>query len=195
MIRSHDQTYSEYGLAQSRLWPTGTLCITIAANIAETGVLGYPACFPDSVVGFVFDGDPVVVRFIQVFFQTAKAQLVRFAPATAQKNINIDTLSALAIPLPPLAEQRRIIAEVDRRFSVIDKLETVIDFDFKRAARLRPALLKRAFEGRLVHQDPGDEPAGVLLERIRAARAAATPSKPPKPRRIKKAAIAAESIP
>ena len=56
LIREHSQTYSEFGLAQSRLWPTGTLCITIAANIAATGILAYPACFPDSVVGFICKG-------------------------------------------------------------------------------------------------------------------------------------------
>jgi type I restriction enzyme, S subunit len=51
-IRDYSATYSEFGLAQSKLWPEGTLCITIAANIAETGILTFPACFPDSVVGF-----------------------------------------------------------------------------------------------------------------------------------------------
>jgi len=170
-IREHVQTYSEYGLSQSRLWPTGTLCITIAANIAETGILGYPACFPDSVVGFVFNGDPVVVRFIEIFFRTAKARLARFAPATAQKNINIGTLSALAVPLPPLAEQHRIIAELDRRLSAVDQLDAAVDFDMRRGVRLRQAILKRAFEGKLVRQDPNDEPAAVLLKRIRASRA------------------------
>src|ERR1035438_8892162 len=54
-ISSYQQTYSEAGLAQSRMWPAGTLCITIAANIAETGILAFPACFPDSIVGFVAD--------------------------------------------------------------------------------------------------------------------------------------------
>ena len=58
-IRKHSQAYSELGLRQSRLWPEGTLCITIAANIAETGILTYPACFPDSVVGFISSGDQV----------------------------------------------------------------------------------------------------------------------------------------
>ena len=88
-IREHTQTYSELGLRQSRLWPVGTVCITIAANIAETGVLTYPACFPDSVVGFVHS-DSVTTRFVEFFLRTAKEKLETFAPATAQKNINID---------------------------------------------------------------------------------------------------------
>ncbi len=180
-IRSHSQTYTEFGLAQSRLWPAGTLCITIAANIAETGILTYPACFPDSVVGFGFEGDPATVRFIDFFFRTAKEEISRFAPATAQKNINLEILSEVAVPLPPATEQCRIVAEVERRLSVIDELEAVVEANLKRAERLRQAILRRAFEGKLVPQDPNDEPASVLLERIPAERAhrKGGPTRPP----------------
>ena len=169
-IRHHSQTYSEFGLSQSRLWPEGTLCITIAANIAETGILAYPACFPDSVVGFLFPDNAATVRFIELFFRTAKEDLRRFAPATAQKNINLEILSQLTVPLPPLAEQHRIVSEVERRLSLVDDLEAVVKQSLRRADRLRQALLKRAFEGKLVPQDPNDEPASALLERIRAER-------------------------
>lgn len=170
LIREHSQTYNEFGLKQSRLWPAHTLCITIAANIAETGFLTYPACFPDSVVGFSSEGDPVTVRYIEKFLRTARQNLERFAPATAQKNINLKTLSGVNVPLPPLAEQHRIVAEADRRLSVVDELEASVEANLKRAERLRQSILKRAFEGKLVPQDPNDEPASVLLERIRAER-------------------------
>jgi type I restriction enzyme S subunit len=173
-IRSHTQTYSEAGLAQSRLWPAGTLCITIAANIAESGILTYPACFPDSVVGFTMEQHTETVRFCQLFLETAKGDLARFAPETAQKNINLETLNALAVALPPLAEQRRIVAEVERRLSVIDELEMQVEANLKRAERLRQAILKRTFEGKLAPQDPNDEPASALLERIKAAKANST---------------------
>ena len=63
-LRDYDQTYSEAGLAQSKLWPAGTLCITIAANIAETSILGVEACFPDSIIGFRADPEKAEVRFI-----------------------------------------------------------------------------------------------------------------------------------
>jgi type I restriction enzyme, S subunit len=81
-------------------------------------------------------------------------------------------LADFCIPLPPLAEQRRIVAEVERRVSVIDELEALVEANLKRAGGLRQAILKRAFEGRLVPQDPSDEPASALLERNRAERAA-----------------------
>ena len=183
LVTHHSQTYTDFGLLQSRLWPTGTLCITIAANIADTGILTYPACFPDSVVGFISDYDPVTTRFLEVFMRTARDELERFAPSTAQKNINLRVLSNLAIPVPPLAEQRRIIAEVDRRLSVVQQADASVEASLKRAGRLRQSILKQAFSGRLVPQDPNDEPASVLLERIRAQRAAAPAAAKRRPRR------------
>ncbi len=144
-IREYTQTYSELGLQQSRLWRAGTMCITIAANIAETGILTFDACFPDSVVGFVHSGDQVTTRYVEFFIRTAKEKLAQYAPATAQKNINLDVLENVAVPLPPLAEQTRIVAEVERRLSVIDELETLVATNLARSTRLRQAVLQQAF--------------------------------------------------
>lgn len=167
VITSHEATYSEFGLAQSRLWPAGTLCITIAANIAETGILRFDACFPDSVVGFLQD-DPRITRYVEFFIRTAREKLAQYAPATAQKNINLQTLSQIALPLPPAAEQARIVAEVDRQFSVARNCHEVALMSEARCSRLRQSILKWAFEGKLADQDPSDEPASALLERIRS---------------------------
>ena len=177
LVTKHSQTYTDFGLAQSRLWPLGTLCITIAANIAETGILSYDACFPDSVVGFISSGGNVLTKFLEFFIRTEKDELESFAPATAQKNINLQVLSGMATPLPPLAEQRRIVAEVERRVSVIQQAEATVEASLARAERLRQSILKQAFSGRLVPQNPDDEPASVLLERIRAEREAEAQSK------------------
>jgi type I restriction enzyme S subunit len=78
----------------------------------------------------------------------------------------------MPVPLPPLTEQQEIVAEVERRLSVAEGVEAQVEAGLKRAARLRQAILKRAFEGRLVPQDPADEPAEDLLERIQTDRAA-----------------------
>ena len=87
-----------------------------------------------------------------------------------QPNLNLGLIKGLPIPLPPLAEQRRIVAEVERRLSVAQQAEATVEASLARAERLRQSILKQAFSGRLVPQDPSDEPASALLERIRAGR-------------------------
>ena len=71
-IHHYTQTYSEEGLVQSKLWPKGTLCITIAANIADTGILTFPACFPDSIIGFLPDTDKCSIDYIEYLLQFYK---------------------------------------------------------------------------------------------------------------------------
>ncbi len=93
-------------------------------------------------------------------------------------SINLTRLGLLPVPLPPLAEQQRIVAEVERRLSIADEVAASVGFALARAARLRQSILKRAFEGKLVPQDPNDEPASVLLARIRAGRERAASAAP-----------------
>ena len=111
---------------------------------------------------------------------------------TAQANIFQGKIKTLVLPLPPFAEQTRIVAEVERRLSVIDELEMQVEANLKRAERLRQAILKRAFEGKLVSQDPNDEPASALLERIRRTKLQETDVNS---KRRKKAALAAAGPP
>ncbi|MEO7000336.1 MAG: restriction endonuclease subunit S, partial [Ktedonobacterales bacterium] len=85
-------------------------------------------------------------------------------------SINMTQLRNCPIPLPPMAEQEQIVAEVERRLSVVSELDAALSANLKRAGRLRQSILREAFAGRLVPQDASDEPASVLLERIRAAR-------------------------
>jgi type I restriction enzyme S subunit len=114
-------------------------------------------------------------RYVETYLRTAtgRASLIANAKwAVNQASINQGDVASTLIPLPPAAEQRRIVAEVERRLSTVDEIEAVVAANLKRAERLRQAILKRAFEGKLVPQDPSDEPASVLLERIQAERAA-----------------------
>lgn len=94
------------------------------------------------------------------------------ARGVAVRGVNIADVRSCPVPLPPVGEQQRIVAEVERRLSVVDELQIQVEINLKRAERLRQAILKRAFEGKLVPQEPDDEPASVLLERIRAEREA-----------------------
>jgi len=103
-----------------------------------------------------------------------------------QANVNGTKLSSMSIPLPPLTEQHRIVAEIERRLSVADEIEKTTDQSLKHAERLRQSILKKAFEGKLVPQDPDDEPASVLLERIKAEKAKRGADKKTKNKRKRK---------
>lgn len=108
-VTSYSQTYTEAGLAQSRLWKAGTLCITIAANIADTAILGINACFPDSVIGFVPDEEKADARFIKYLFDvTIQKQLKQFTQGAAQDNLSQSKLLSLRFSVPHVAEQTRI---------------------------------------------------------------------------------------
>jgi type I restriction enzyme S subunit len=119
-----------------------------------------------------------------------REQVLRVAASSAgQHNVSLSAASSFAIPLPPAAEQARIVAEFER----LDTGTAVVDHEIaageKRCSRLRQAVLKWAFEGRLVDHDPADEPADALLTRIRAERAELALAKPKlKPSRRLKAA-------
>jgi type I restriction enzyme S subunit len=183
-LTAHSQTYSSFGLAQSRIWPRSTLCITIAANIADTALLEYPACFPDSVVGFVADREQVEPLFAKWMIDSVADKLESFAPATAQKNINLAILDQIVFSVPLLQEQTEIISRAKQLFTLAGLLEARLTAARKIVDRLNPALLAKAFRGELVPQDPNDEPASVLLEQIRASRQEGMASgKPTRPRR------------
>ena len=111
IILQHSQTYSALGLKQSKLWPKGTLCITIAANIAETSILGFDACFPDSVIGFVADPKKTSADYVEYLLQSVKNQLEEKGKekSSAQSNINLATFEQLKIPFPSIKEQARIV--------------------------------------------------------------------------------------
>jgi type I restriction enzyme S subunit len=108
-ITEYSQTYNEAGLAQSKLWKTGTLCITIAANIADTAILGIDACFPDSVIGFIPAPGKADARFIKYLFDALlKKRFQRFTQGAAQDNLSQEKLLSLRFPTPALRTQKRI---------------------------------------------------------------------------------------
>lgn len=107
-ISEYSATYNEKGLEQSKLWHTGTLCITIAANIADTGILAMDACFPDSVMGFVPYDEISDVRFVKYSFDILQAKCKKISQGTAQDNLSWEKLSTIQFPAPPFATQKRI---------------------------------------------------------------------------------------
>lgn len=112
-ITSYGGTYSELGLKQSKMWNKGTLCITIAANIAKTAILEFDACFPDSVVGFIANEKTNNI-FIHYWFSFFQAILESQAPESAQKNINLKILSELKVIVPKKEKQDEFVEFIEQ---------------------------------------------------------------------------------
>jgi type I restriction enzyme S subunit len=108
-INKHSSAYNDFGLSQSKIWPENTLCITIAANIAETALLKYPMCFPDSIVGFVADKDESSELFMHYVFTYIRRAIQNSANGSIQDNINIEYLTSLKFKIPNKGYQDRIV--------------------------------------------------------------------------------------
>ena len=139
-ITSYSNTYSELGLRQSKMWDKGTLCITIAANIAKTAILEFDACFPDSVVGFIANERTNNI-FIHYWFSFFQAILELQAPESAQKNINLKILSELKVIVPEKRKQDEFASFV----KLIDKLKATIQKSIDEAQTLFDSLMQEYF--------------------------------------------------
>ena len=147
LITTNKTFYNDFGLKQSRMWPKGTLCITIAANIAETGILNFDACFPDSVVGFTtIKSDSILSNYIEYFITVMKSDLEHYAPSTAQKNINLGILYELKFPFPPLDEVKAIVEMVNTLMALCDQLEQAIEEGEVQIQQLMQSCLREVFE-------------------------------------------------
>lgn len=149
LITEYTQTYSEAGLAQSKLWPRGTLCITIAANIAETGVLNFDACFPDSVIGVVVDDAQTTSKYLEYMLHTVKADLKAKGKGSAQDNINLGTFENERFPFPDLLTQKRVVGLLDDLSAEVQRLEDVYVRKLSGLDELKKSLLHQAFTGQL----------------------------------------------
>lgn len=139
-IKNYNNTYSEVGLKQSKMWDKGTLCITIAANIAKTAILQFDACFPDSVVGFNGNNltDNIFVHYWFSFFQEI---LENQAPESAQKNINLKILSELQIITPDIIEQNQFADFVHQ----VDKSREEVKKSLEKTQQLYDSLMQEYF--------------------------------------------------
>ncbi len=143
-IRNYNSTYSELGLKQSKLWAKGTLCITIAANIAHTGILTFDACFPDSIVGFK-PQNGVSNIFVSHWFSFLQKNIEQNAPQSAQKNINLKVLNNLEVISPPILLQKSFEINILKIEDQIDKLWV----SKKEMTILYDSILHKVFSGKL----------------------------------------------
>lgn len=110
-ITNHSQEYNEIGIQQSKIWPAGTLAITIAANIAETGILSYPMAFPDSVVGFNAYEDRTTNEFVHYLIVNFRKSIQQNTKSSGsiQDNINLEFWNNLKLFFPSLPDQKAIV--------------------------------------------------------------------------------------
>jgi type I restriction enzyme S subunit len=155
-ITGYTQSYTEAGLQQSKLWPAGTLCITIAANIADTAILGISACFPDSVIGFMADPTQSDARFVKYLFDaTIKERAKQFSQGATQDNLSQEKLLSLDFDVPSVAEQTRIA-------DILSTYDDLIENNRRRMALLEESarLLYREWFVRLRY--PGYEHTPIM---------------------------------
>ncbi len=159
-LTDYTQTCSALGLAQSRLWPKGTVCIAIVgATVGETAILDFEACFPDSVIGIVVNEGIADAEYVEYLLQAFKAVLKEKGKGTARDNINLGTFENQLFPFPAFEEQRRIVGRLNEMASRKRELE---DFYSKRLAaisELRQSILQKAFSGELT-----SPPSNVIKE-------------------------------
>lgn len=148
-ITAYSQTYNEKGLAQSLLWPRGTLCITIAANIAEIGILDFDACFPDSIIGCVVNEEKTSNEYLCYVLRYYQAHLKAQGKGSAQDNINLATFENQKFPFPSLAVQDEIVEKLNSIWSSIEAYEANRQSAISGIADLRQSILHQAFSGKL----------------------------------------------
>lgn len=136
-LHSFTQTLSEFGRTVSKEFPVGTIALTIAANIGDTCLLGIPMCFPDSVVGIQVDRTKLLPEFMQTFLHLHKSFFESRAPQSAQKNINLQDLMPLPVPIPSLEDQQRFVG---MQLLLRDKIAS-LDDALKKHQRIKDGLL------------------------------------------------------
>lgn len=149
-LESFTQTYSELGLAQSRLWPKGTVCIAIVgATVGETAILGFEACFPDSVIGIVVDEELADPEYVEFLLQAFKSILKEKGKGTARDNINLGTFENQLFPFPPLKKQQETVAALTLLRQETQRLKPLYEDKLVSLEALKKSLLHRAFTGQL----------------------------------------------
>lgn len=154
-LTEYSETYSDKGLAQSKLWPAGTLCITIAANIADTTILGIDACFPDSVMGFIpFEGVSNV-KFVKYAFDILQRDCKKISQGTAQDNLSWKKLSTIKFPAPDIDIQNNIV-------SILSVYDDLIENNQKQIKLLEEAAQRLYKEWFVDLRFPGYEDVAIV---------------------------------
>ncbi len=165
-ITEFEQTYNEKGLAQSKLWDEGTLCITIAANIADTGILGIKACFPDSIIGFT-PNEKCDIKFLKYSFDILQTYCKQISRGTTQDNLSWQKLSRIKFPNPPLPTQQKIASILSAYDKLIQNYKKQIEALQTAASELyKEWFVRFRFPGWQTAKFENGIPKGWKVERI-----------------------------
>lgn len=166
-IEKHNQTLSDFGMQQSKLFAKNTICITIAANIGKVAILSYDSCFPDSVVGITTD-EKNDFKYVYYYLSTQQKELESKAPATAQKNINLKVLNDLDIFIPSLPEQYEIVRLIDDLLARERSAQQAAEQALASIDLMKKSILARAFRGELGTNKASEASAVELLKQVLA---------------------------
>jgi len=174
-IAETNECITELGVANSstKLNPSGSVLLGMIGEGRTRGqaaIMDIAACNNQNCAAIWVSATRIPPEFVYYWLWSQYETTRRGGSGNNQPALNKALVQLLPLPLPPLAEQCEVVAELDRCLSVVEQTESQANAGLCRAARLRQSLLKRAFEGKLVPQDPTDEPATALLQRITAQR-------------------------
>ena len=196
-IKKTRERITDEGLKNSStdLHPPGTVLLGMIGEGKTRGqvsILDIPACNSQNSAAIRVSQSKLPPEYVFYYLWGQYDSTRQIGSGNNQPALNKTRVQEIPFPLPPIFEQQRIVAEVERRLSIAQQAESTVEASLKRVERLRQSILKQAFCGQLAPQDPDDEPASVLLERIRAervaAQAAASTRRQPRRRRSKSAA-------
>lgn len=166
-VEKHNQTLSDFGMQQSKLFAKNTICITIAANIGKVAILSYDSCFPDSVVGLTTD-EKTDFKYVYYYLSTQQKELESKAPATAQKNINLKVLNDLDIHIPSIPEQHEIVRLIDDLLARERAAQQAAEQALASIDLMKKSILARAFRGELGTNKASEASALELLRQVLA---------------------------
>ena len=187
-IKKTRETITDLGLrnTSTNLHPSGTILLGMIGEGKTRGqaaILDISATNNQNSAAIRVSETDVIPEYIYLYLEQEYENTRKRGSGGNQLALNKSRVEQIPVPLPPLAEQHKIVAEVERRLSIVAEAEAQVDANLRRADRLRQSILKQAFSGYLVPQDPSDEPASVLLERIRATQHVQTKEPVARPRK------------
>lgn len=165
-----NEKITQEGAKKSVYLEPGTLIMSNSMSFGKAYILKIDGCIHDGWLAFEFNEANIDVELLYIFLNASYERFDRLAVGTGVRNLNIDRVRATVIPLPPLSEQKRIVEKVDELFDVIDELDSNKEDLLEVINLTRNQVLQEAIQGKLVEQNPEDEPASLLLERIKEER-------------------------